>query len=247
MDFNNVLLKKKELCIYNHQKKDLVMVKKSTILTMLSIGLMGIFDAYSNPAGPLVRITQSGDALNNTTGIQICLNALDSRFPLSCQNFTITQNTITITPVITGHLYPNPGVKVTSSAGLSFFQQDGSRGPVSGGYALFSMSSTTPKTLVLGTSSFTLGTLRDGGIVGCVAAPTRTGQGDGPPICTNTDLIVQENDPEQTETWGPLLGLTGADSPTNGAQNTTILAGLGAAYQAATYCANLIEGGFEDW
>lgn len=49
------------------------------------------------------------------------------------------------------------------------------------------------------------------------------------------------------QAWGIYGNTTGAVSPINGAANTTILAGLGAAYVAATFCENLSSGGFTDW
>jgi type II secretory pathway pseudopilin PulG len=49
--------------------------------------------------------------------------------------------------------------------------------------------------------------------------------------------------------WGPYPSTTGVSTSTtllNGAANTTILAGLGGGYDAAEYCANLPDGGY-DW
>jgi hypothetical protein len=47
--------------------------------------------------------------------------------------------------------------------------------------------------------------------------------------------------------WGPNGTVTGVTGYTNGAGNTTTLAGLGAAYEAASYCQNMIYGGYSDW
>ena len=47
--------------------------------------------------------------------------------------------------------------------------------------------------------------------------------------------------------WGPTGVSTGATSEINGPSNSATLAGLGASYQAATFCEGVSSGGFTDW
>lgn len=47
--------------------------------------------------------------------------------------------------------------------------------------------------------------------------------------------------------WGPVGINTAATSLYDGATNTTVMAGYGTSYEAATFCQNLSSGGYTDW
>ncbi len=68
-------------------------------------------------------------------------------------------------------------------------------------------------------------------------SPSQTGAGQGRWSNESPTLLK----------WGPRSGTTRVQSETDGRANTTTLAALGPKYEAATYCANLTEGGFSDW
>ena len=98
------------------------MIKKTERRLLGLILFFYVYGISANPSGRLVTIAQSGATIPSTD-IQICLNALDVNHPLSCQNFTITQATLVITPVaaLAGGLeYPHAGIKVVLSSDYTF-------------------------------------------------------------------------------------------------------------------------------
>lgn len=229
------------------------MIKKTRILALLSIGLMCTVAAYANPPGPVVRITQDG-AVIASTNIQICLNARDPNHPLTCQNFTITQSSVTITPVASGQTYPNARVRVSPSSSGFSFQTDGGNCTPNGRYCLFTMSSSSPKTVNANSTSNAIGQAKGGGVVACSIA---TGGPD--------NLIAADADNSTAIPWGPLpynntgaYQTTSATNEENGSDNTTKIVdcytngnncsggGVINTY-AAGICSTYAGGGFTDW
>src|SRR3990167_4243677 len=203
------------------------------------LGLILFFSVYgvsANPTGRLVTIVQSGAAIASTN-IQICLNAFDSNHPQSCQNFTITQATLAISPVA-GREYPHAGIRVAPSSTGFTFQTNGSNCTPHGDYCLFTMSNTSPKTVNANSTSLAIGQAKGGGVVAC------DGGGLNNLIATTTDSstgIVWSNIDDTA------IGAT-AQSDTDGASNTTAIINQdGATTGAAFICTALTTGGFTDW
>jgi general secretion pathway protein G len=65
--------------------------------------------------------------------------------------------------------------------------------------------------------------------------------------CPNYFLLTWSNPSSSNLVWGPIGIVTGAISTTDGRANTANLAARGSSYAAAHYCANLVEGGYDNW
>ena len=204
------------------------------------LGLILFFSVYgvsANPTGRLVTIVQSGAAIASTN-IQICLNAFDSNHPQSCQNFTITQATLAITPVA-GREYPHAGIRVAPSSTGFTFQTNGSNCTPQGDYCLFTMSNTSPKTVNANSTSLAIGQAKGGGVVAC---STATGGA--------FNLIATTTDNSTGIVWSQTqdTAVPGGTTDTDGATNTAnMVAQNSTAPGAGVLCNSLTTGGFTDW
>lgn len=105
-----------------------------------SITLLGAMSCVALAGtGNFFEITGSGAAA--TLDIILCLNG---KGPLTCQNYTVTRQTLSIRTVVPNHTYPAAGIKVRTPG----FTLSGCT-PIANGYCLFSVSDTTPKTIVV--------------------------------------------------------------------------------------------------
>ncbi len=108
------------------------------ILSRISfILLMTINQAGWSETGDLFTVTGTGTL--TTLDITLCLNG---RGPLSCQDYTVTRQTLHINTVTPNHTYPAVGIKIKTPgytmSGCRFFDN---------GYCLFSASNTTSATI----------------------------------------------------------------------------------------------------
>ena len=214
------------------------MIKKTERRLLGLILFFSVYAVAANPIGRLVTIAQSGATIASTN-IQICLNALDSNHPLSCQNFTITQATIAITPVATGQEYPHAGIRVAPSSTGFTFQTNGGGCTPYGDYCLFTMSNTSPKTVNANSTSLAIGQAKGGGVVAC---STATGGAD--------NLIATIADDSTGIVWSQTQNesVSGGTTDTDGATNTAnMVAQNSTAPGAGVLCNSLTTGGFTDW
>lgn len=94
-------------------------------------------------AGSFFNVSATGPA--GQISMTLCLNG---KGPLSCQNYTTSALNLSITTAISGHTYPNAGIKINTPgyvpAGCTMNAN---------GYCLFSASKTTATTIPVTTSS----------------------------------------------------------------------------------------------
>lgn len=114
------------------------------IVAIIGFVLLVIFHHFTwADTGNLFAITGSG--LVATLDITLCLNG---KAPLSCQNNTVTRQTLSIRTVTPNHTYPSVGIKIKtpdytlSGCALS-----------SNGYCLFSASNTTSASITVTSTS----------------------------------------------------------------------------------------------
>ena len=88
------------------------MLKRSFNISFIMLLLLNInvFAATGN----LFSITQSGSALQQPVSITLCLD-ISGNIPLSCQNYTINNDTLSIITNIPNHTYHNAGIRVNTS------------------------------------------------------------------------------------------------------------------------------------
>jgi len=89
--------------------------------------------------GSLFNVSSSGTPAN--LNITLCLN---SSGPISCQNYSVTGLTLSISTNIPNHSYPNAGIKINTAgytpSGCSL---------ISNGYCVFSASQNTPDSIAI--------------------------------------------------------------------------------------------------
>lgn len=198
----------------------------------IKFGLKSLIFMFSGlsfaDTGSLVTLTQSGVMITPTV-ISVCLNALDSNKPLSCQKYTISQATFTVTPAKTGKDYLYAGVKVLQGLNYTFNTVGSHCTQGSGDYCLFVVSHAHPKTLNISSTIIAVGKPRDGGVIACLADEEciRNEEG-GSSHCSNKNLIASGSDNQDamrqnTMPWSQTIDrlVTDNDDPyVNGKRNT---------------------------
>ena len=96
-----------------------------------------------NASGLLFNVTANGAP--SSVSFSLCLNG---NGPLSCQNYTASALNLSISTTTPNHTYPWAGIKINTPG-----YTPSNCTPISNGYCLFSVSNTTPATLVLAPSS----------------------------------------------------------------------------------------------
>ncbi len=120
-------------------KRIFVTLFLTTLLLMESVAIAG--------SGLLFNVVATGTPAN--VNVTLCLNGLG---PLSCQNYTVSALTLTISPTIPNHVYPVIGIKInTPGYAFSTFGLDCKSGAV--GYCLFSASQNQAKTVSIVTQT----------------------------------------------------------------------------------------------
>lgn len=92
-------------------------------------------------AGNFFDITGSGAPA--TLDIVLCLNG---NGPLTCQNYTVTRQTLSIRTITPNHLYPAAGIKL-KTPGYTLANTNSGCTPIANDFCLFSVSNTSPKTI----------------------------------------------------------------------------------------------------
>ena len=102
--------------------------------------LFSLLYSQANFAGPgaLFNVATSGTPGN--VSIDLCLNG---KGPVSCQTYTLTALTLTITTTTPRKTYPYAGIKI-NTPGFTIANIGATCTPISNGYCLFSVSSTSP-------------------------------------------------------------------------------------------------------
>jgi hypothetical protein len=81
-----------------------------TILgSLLALQVMHVFAATGN----LFNVTTSGAALSQPVNLTLCLTII-GKYPLSCQNYTTSQATLTIKTAASHYTYHNAGIKINT-------------------------------------------------------------------------------------------------------------------------------------
>lgn len=110
---------------------------KRTMNIISFVLLMMLHQAGWSATGNLFTVTGTGTVA--TLDITVCLNG---KGPLSCQDYTVTRETLSIRTVAPNHTYPAAGIKINTPgytvSGCSLFSND---------YCLFSVSDTTAATI----------------------------------------------------------------------------------------------------
>ena len=113
---------------------------------LLGHGLVSLFLCQLTFAanGALFNVSASGNQTTAPINIILCLNG---KGPLSCQNFTVSNPTLTISTTIPGHTYVAAGIKISSTK-VNVTNIEGCI-PYSNGYCLFSVSDSQPAKIFL--------------------------------------------------------------------------------------------------
>ncbi len=207
---------------------------KPTVNIISFVLLMMLNQAGWPATGNLFTVTGTGTVV--TLDITLCLNG---KGPLSCQDYTVTRETLSILSAAPNHTYPAAGIKIRTPgytpSGCSLF---------SNGYCLFSVSNTTPATITVtstGTSPapLAIGQAYEGGVIACL--------GGAPHL----NLIAATTDNSIGLRWSNGIRITtGASSSDAGLANTnTIVTSQGPVLTsyAAGLCDQYTSGGYGDW
>jgi len=113
------------------------------MMRIAAVVMLMISQCANAATGALFNVTATGTP--GDVNITLCLNGLGA---LSCQNYTVSALTVTISPTVPNHVYPNIGIKI-NTPGYTLGNLGLNCAPNSNGYCLFSVSQSQPKTLTL--------------------------------------------------------------------------------------------------
>jgi len=82
---------------------------KRTLGALLALQAMNVFAETGN----LFNVTTSGAALGQTLNFTLCLT-INGKYPLSCQDHTTSQTTLTIKTTASNHTYHYAGIKINT-------------------------------------------------------------------------------------------------------------------------------------
>lgn len=117
------------------------------MLILLNILVTLLFSPASVAYGGLLfNVSATGTPGN--VNFTLCLNG---RGPVSCQNYTVSALSLSISTTIPNHVYSNAGIKINTPG----FLLTGCT-PISNGYCLFTTSNTTPASIGLGITQYEL-------------------------------------------------------------------------------------------
>jgi len=111
---------------------------------VLAFFIMMFFIPQTSIASGLL-FSVAADGLPVSLNFTLCLNG---QGPLSCQVYTASASTLTITPTVPNHVYPAIGIKINTPG----YTPSGCT-PIPNGYCLFSASSRTPANITVNPSS----------------------------------------------------------------------------------------------
>lgn len=118
-------------------------MKKSIIIVHVLV-LLFVYQLAFAVSGALFNVSASGNQTTDPINIILCLNG---KGPLSCQNFTVSNPTLTISTTIPDHTYVVAGIKISSTK-VKVTNLEGCV-PYSNGFCLFSVSNTQPANIFI--------------------------------------------------------------------------------------------------
>ncbi len=118
------------------------MIKRMMVKLVLAMLLVMSQNVFAG-SGLLFKVSATGTPAN--VSITLCLNG---KGPVSCQNYTVSASSLTISPVISNHVYPFIGIKI-NTPGYTLGNLGLDCAPGSNGYCLFSASQSQAKTISL--------------------------------------------------------------------------------------------------
>ena len=97
--------------------------------------------------GDLFSVTATG--IPASFSIQLCLNGKGA---LSCQNYTVSHQTLSIRTLVPGHSYPNVGLKLLTAG----YALNTGCSSIENGYCIFAVSDTSPATVAIAQTTTTV-------------------------------------------------------------------------------------------
>ena len=101
---------------------------------------IGMFQPALANTGDLFSVTATG--IPASFSIQLCLNGKGA---LSCQNYTVSHQTLSIRTLVPGHSYPNVGLKLLTPG----YALNTGCSSIENGYCIFAVSDTSPATVAI--------------------------------------------------------------------------------------------------